>query len=148
MYQTWENGKKKPSFEPDFSLFGPNLGHQSFFFSTKIWLRQSLDIMVSYHMYKSHKKQFLNGRTMVFRTMVVCVFIFNFLFRTNGKKENLDENNFRNFFESAALKVTWSQLCSKFFRNNYNVYWQRYLRDSLLLKILRKWVNISANFLG
>ena len=43
---------------------------------------------------------------MVFRTMVVCVFIFNFLFRTNGKKENLDENNFRNFFESAVLKVT------------------------------------------
>ena len=29
--QTWENGKT-PSFEPNFGPFGPNLGHQSFFF--------------------------------------------------------------------------------------------------------------------
>ena len=29
--QTWENGKT-PSFEHNFGPFGPNLGHQSFFF--------------------------------------------------------------------------------------------------------------------
>ena len=46
MNQTWENGKK-PSFGFDFDPFGPNSGHQFFF--SKIWLRQSLDIMVSYH---------------------------------------------------------------------------------------------------
>ena len=43
-------------------------------------------------------------------TMVFRVFIFIFMFRTNGKKVYLDEKNFRhcfvNFFESAILKVT------------------------------------------
>ena len=29
MNQTWENNKK-PNFEPDFGLFGPNLGTQIF----------------------------------------------------------------------------------------------------------------------
>ena len=42
MIQTWENSKK-PSFRP-------------FFFSSKIWLRQSLDIMVSYHHVQYQKK--------------------------------------------------------------------------------------------
>ena len=41
------------------------------------------------------------------------VFIFLFLFRTNGKKEHLDESDFRhgygNHFESAILKITWYQ---------------------------------------
>ena len=41
---------------------------------------------------------------------VFCVFNFQFLFRTNGKKEHLDEGNFHhsygNYFESAILKVT------------------------------------------
>ena len=51
MNQTWENSKK-PSFESDFGLFGTNLAHQllffffCFFFFSKIWLRQSLDLMV------------------------------------------------------------------------------------------------------
>ena len=43
MNRTWESGKK-PSFRSD---FGPNSGHQYLF--KKIWLCQSLDIMVSYH---------------------------------------------------------------------------------------------------
>ena len=34
---------KKPNFGSDFGPFGPHSGHQFFFFS-KIWLRQSLDI--------------------------------------------------------------------------------------------------------
>ena len=45
--------------------------------------------------------------------MVFPIFIFIFLFRTNGKKEHLDEKDFRqgygNYFESAILKVTWYQ---------------------------------------
>ena len=45
--------------------------------------------------------------------MVFRIFIFIFLFRTNGKKEHFDENDFRhgygNYFESANLKVTWYQ---------------------------------------
>ena len=53
MNQTWENSKK-PSFWPDFGPFGPNLGYQFFF--SKIWLRQSLDIMVSYHHVQYQKK--------------------------------------------------------------------------------------------
>ena len=44
--QTWENDKK-PSSRPNIDLFGPNSGPQIFFL--KIWLFQSLDIMVSYH---------------------------------------------------------------------------------------------------
>ena len=39
---------KKPSFRPDFGPFGPNSGHQ------EIWLRLSLDIMVSNH----HEQQY------------------------------------------------------------------------------------------
>ena len=42
--QIWENSKK-PSFGPDFGPFDPNLGHQFLF--SKIWLRLSLDVMVS-----------------------------------------------------------------------------------------------------
>ena len=43
--QTQENGKK-PHFGPDLVLLGPNSGGQIF---SKIWLCQSLDIMVSYY---------------------------------------------------------------------------------------------------
>ena len=53
MNQTWENGKK-PIFGPDLSPFGTNSGCQFFF--SKIWLRQSLDIMVSYHHVLYQKK--------------------------------------------------------------------------------------------
>ena len=78
---------------------------------------------------------------------------FIFLFRSNGKKEHLDENDFchgyGNYFKSAALKVTWFQLCSKLFVSNYEVYWQRHLKDTLQWKILWRWINIHANsFLG
>ena len=53
MNHTWENSKK-PSFRPDFGPFDLNLGQ---FFSPKIWLRQSLDIMVCYIiMYNIRKK--------------------------------------------------------------------------------------------
>ena len=85
--------------------------------------------------------------------MVFCVFIFYFLFRSNGKKKHLDENNFRhsydNYFKSAVLKVSQFQLHSTFFLSNYEAHWQRHLKDILQLKILRAWINIQANsFLG
>ena len=53
MIQTQENGEK-PCLGPDLGTLGPNSGHQFFFL--KIWLRQSLDIMVSYHHVKYQKK--------------------------------------------------------------------------------------------
>ena len=83
--------------------------------------------------------------------MVFRVFIFIFLFRTNAQKEHLGGNNFCHcygiFFGSVVLNVTWSQLCSKFFLNNYEAYWQQHLTDNLPLKILRKWIKIGANWL-
>ena len=47
MNQTWENSQKH-GFGPD---FGPNLGGQIFF--SKIWLCQSLDIMICYTSWSS-----------------------------------------------------------------------------------------------
>ena len=53
-----------------------------------------------------------------------------FLFRTNGKKGRLDENDVRHchciFFESGISKVTWSQLCSKFLSNIYETHWKQH----------------------
>ena len=63
MIQTQENGEK-----PRYHLgsLGPNSGRQFFFFFSKIWFRQSLEIMVSYHQVRYLKKlmiQFCEGRT-------------------------------------------------------------------------------------
>ena len=55
MKQIWENDKN-PSFRTNFDSFGANLGHQNFF--SKIWLPQSLDIMVSYH-HVQYQKQLI-----------------------------------------------------------------------------------------
>ena len=81
--------------------------------------------------------------------MVFRVFIFIFLFPTKDKKEHLDENDFHHaygdYFENAILKVTWYQLCLKFFLSNYETGWQKHLKDTLQLKILRTWINICAN---
>ena len=41
------------------------------------------------------------------------------------------------FFRKCHCESTWSQLCSKFFINNYEAPWQRHLKDTLQLKILR-----------
>ena len=81
--------------------------------------------------------------------MVFRVFIFIFLFPTKDKKEHLDENDFHHaygdYFENAILKVTWYRLCLKFFLSNYETGWQKHLKDTLQLKILRTWINICAN---
>ena len=53
MNQTWENGKK-PSFGPNFCSFDTNSGRQIFF--SKFWLRQTLDIIASYHLAQYQKK--------------------------------------------------------------------------------------------
>ena len=50
---------KKLHFGIDFGPLGPNSGSQIFFFFfffSKIWLRKSLDIMVSYHHVEYQKK--------------------------------------------------------------------------------------------
>ena len=72
---------------------------------------------------------------MIWRYFGVSSFYFFCVFRTNCKKKHLDENDFR-----------LSQLCSKFSLNNYKQHWQQHLRYTLQLKILRKWINMRANF--
>ena len=52
---TEENGKKT-YFRPDFCSFGPKFWPTTFFLFSKIWLLQSLDIMVSYHHVQSQKQ--------------------------------------------------------------------------------------------
>ena len=54
MIQTQENGEKS-HFGPDLGPLGPNSA-AIFSFLIKIWLRQSLDIMVSYHDIQYQKK--------------------------------------------------------------------------------------------
>ena len=82
------------------------------------------------------------------------VFLFFIFFRSSDMKEHLDENEFRhcygNYFKNAVLKVTWFQLYSNFFLNNYEAHWRQHLKDTLRfkdlrLKILRTWINIHAN---
>ena len=41
-------------------------------------------------------------------------------------------------------KVSFRNLCSKFFLNNYEAPWQRHLKETLQLKILWTWVNIGV----
>ena len=53
MIQTQENGKK-PHFGPDLGTLSPSASRQFFF--SEICLRQSLDIMVSYHHAQYQKK--------------------------------------------------------------------------------------------
>ena len=81
--------------------------------------------------------------------MVFREFMFIFLFRSNSKKEYLDENDFLHgygsYFKSAVLEVTWFQLCLKFFLNNFEAHWQRHLKDTLQLKTSGTWINIRAN---
>ena len=86
------------------------------------------------------------------------MYIFIFLFRTSIRKRYLDESDFRhcygNFFESAILKVTWSQQYSKFFLNNCEVHWQQHFErhptvedftdmdQDMVNSITKTWVNI------
>ena len=62
---------------------------------------------------------------MVFRVFVVIIF------RTNGKKDNWMRKTSVTvmviFFEGDIMKVTWSQLCSKYLLSNYEAHWQLHL---------------------
>ena len=53
MIETQENGEK-PHLGPNLGWLGPNSDGQFFF--SKIWLFQSLEIMVSYHHVQYQKK--------------------------------------------------------------------------------------------
>ena len=85
--------------------------------------------------------------------MVFCVFIFYFLFRSNGKKEHLDENNFHhgydNYFKSAVLKVTWFQRSfSAIARHIDNGIWKifyswRFYGHGSTYKLILSWVNMK-----
>ena len=74
--------------------------------------------------------------------------LLSFLFRTNGKKGELDENDVRHgyciFFESGILKVTWSQLSSKSLSTITRHIDNSILKDTLQFYILRAWINMLA----
>ena len=58
--QTWKNGKKNffwAQFWPIWHKFGPPM-----FFSSRIWLRQSLEIVVSFHHVQFQKKLMIQSR--------------------------------------------------------------------------------------
>ena len=67
-----------------------------------------------------------------------------FSFKTNGKKEHLDQNDFRhrydNSYESVIPKVTAQSFFSATMRHIGN------LKGTLQLKILSIWIKIRANF--
>ena len=48
------------------------------------------------------------------------------------------------FFRKCHSKSTWLELCSKFFLNNYKKPWQKHLKDTIQLKILRTWIIIGV----
>ena len=85
---------------------------------------------------------------MIWKCYGIPRFHFHFLFRNNSKREQLDGNNFRHcygiFFRRCHSESTWSQLCSKFFLNNYKAPLQKHLKDTLQLKILWTWINIGV----
>ena len=57
----------------------------------------------------------------------------------------MDENDFRStYFQNAFLKFT---LISAVFKvlNDYEAHWQRHSKDTLQLKVLQTWINISIN---
>ena len=89
---------------------------------------------------------------MVWRWYVIPCVCFYFLFRSNVKKWYLDESAlpqcYDTFFQNVNLKVTLSQLCSKFLRNNYVGH-----DNNMLTKILNDTrqfpglITIHANYL-
>ena len=83
----------------------------------------------------------------------IVFFYFYFLFRNNGIREQLYQNDFcccygELFFQKCRSASTWSQLCSKFFLNSYKTPWQMapwHMKDTLQLKILPTWINLSVD---
>ena len=48
------------------------------------------------------------------------------------------------FFENAIPNITRSQLCLQFFLKKHETPWQRHLKGTLQLKILRTWIKICV----
>ena len=82
--------------------------------------------------------------------MIFCVSIFIFCLELTVR-EQLDENDFRHYygiFLKYHSETIWSttQLCSKFFHNNYKTLWQRHLEQYISVENLRTWITIWTNF--
>ena len=86
---------------------------------------------------------------MIWRCNSISCFHFYFLFRNNGKREQLDGNGFCRCYGNCFQKVSFwkyliTSICSRFFLNNYEAPWQQDLKDTLQLKILRTWINMGV----
>ena len=83
--------------------------------------------------------------------MVFCVFIFIFIIETLVRENNSVGRTSITviviFFQKCHSESTSSQLCSNVFLNNYKAPWQQHLKDTVQLKILWTWINISINAL-
>ena len=77
---------------------------------------------------------------MVFHVFIVIIFVYNQ--DTWMRMNSVTVMVF--FFESGTLKVTLSQLYSKFFLNNYEAHGKDRFEDTLQVNNFRKWINISA----
>ena len=81
--------------------------------------------------------------------MVFRVFIIVFYLETKVRENNCMGTTpvavMVIFFRGCHFESTWSQLCSKFFVNNYEAPWQRHLKHNLYLKILRTWISIGVD---
>ena len=84
--------------------------------------------------------------------LIFRVFIFTFLFRTNGKKKHLDKTDFRHcygdFFEAATRdhKNTWSQLYVQgFFSSSTRNIDNNFFKDNTKWKILHAWNKIRLS---
>ena len=72
---------------------------------------------------------------MIWRCHSIPCFHFYFLFRNNGIREQLYQNDFC---------CCYSEICSKFFLNNYKTPWEWHMKDTLQLKILPTWINVGV----
>ena len=81
---------------------------------------------------------------MMWRCHAIPCFHFYFLFRNNGKRNKLDENDFRFCYMVIFLKVSFRKYLITAIFSNYKATWQRHLKDTFQLKILRIWINIDV----
>ena len=76
------------------------------------------------------------------------VFSFSFFLEQRYKRTIIAERLLSllrwNLFRKCHSASTWSQLCSKFFLNNYKTPWQWHMKDTLQLKILPTWTNVGV----
>ena len=78
---------------------------------------------------------------MIWRCRSILCFHFDFLFRNNGIRKQLDQKDLHRCFDNFFSKVSFRKLCWKFFLNNYKTPWQGNLKDTLQLKISPTWID-------